>query len=149
MKITVNFENENLTQLLKATFLGSWIKTSMASEDERDPAMESFVQYVLGTAWNAGEKTRITASPEGLYDYAPAFVEVLLEQIEEYEAEVFWDELVEQLAKRDYFQKNPSKIGKTLEGKAADEADAGIDREKDKYDKEFEERGIERLRIVR
>jgi len=149
MKVSVDFEKETLTQLLKVVFFGSWVKNAMASDEDRDPSMDSFVQYVLGTIWNAGEKTRIVVGPEGQYDYAPEFIEVLLEQVDEYESEVFWDELVEQLAKRDYFQKNPSKIGKPLEGKAAEEADVGIEREKDKYDKEFEERGVERLRIVR
>ena len=63
--------------------------------------------------------------------------------------EAYISSLNEQLARRDYFQKNPAKIGKDLQGKAADEADAGIEREKEKYDKEFEDRGVERLRIVR
>jgi hypothetical protein len=149
MKLTLEVENETLTQLLKATFFGFWLKNATRSEEEQDPAMESFVQYVLGTAWTAGEKTRITVDSDGHYEFSLAFTEVLLEQVDLYDAEIFWDELVEQLARRDYFQKNPAKIGKDLTGKAADEADAGIEREKDKYDKEFEERGVERLRIVR
>jgi len=149
MKITIDLENENLTQFLKATFFAFWLKNATKEEAEQDTAMDSFVQYALGTAWNAGEKKRITVSEDGRYDFALEFTEVQLEQVDEYDAEIFWEELVEQLARRDYFQKNPAKIGKDLQGKAADEADAGIEREKEKYDKEFEDRGVERLRIVR
>lgn len=149
MRITIDFESENLTQLLKAVFFGAWVKNATKGDDERDTAMDSFVQYVLGSVWNAGEKTRVTVSAEGRYDFASDFTEVLLEQVDEYDNDVFWDELVDQLARRDYFQKNPSKVGKPLEGKAAAEAGVGIDRESEKYDKEFEERGVERLRIVR
>jgi hypothetical protein len=149
MKITIDFENENLTQLLKATFFGAWMKNATKVPEDRDAAMDQFVQYVLGTAWNAGEKTRIAVDAQGRYTYAPDFEEVLFEQVDEYDDEVFWDELVDHLAQRDYWAKNPSKIGKPLEGKALEEAQAGIDREKDKYDKEFEDRGVERLRIVR
>ena len=149
MKITIDFEKENLTQLLKAVFFGSWVKNATKSDEDRDAAMDSFEQYVLGTAWNAGEKTRIQVDSDGTYTFAPDFAEVLFEQVDEYDGDIFWDELVDQLARRDYFAKNPAKIGKPLEGKAAEEAEIGIEREKEKFDKEFEERGVERLRIVR
>jgi len=149
MKITIDFENENLTQLLKVTFFGAWMKNATKAPEERDAAIETFVQYVLGMIWNSGEKKRVAVDAQGHYTFAPEFEEVLFEQVDEYDSENFWAELVDQLARRDYFQKNPSKIGKDLEGKAAEEADAAIDREMEKYDKEFEERGVERLRIVR
>ena len=149
MKITMDFEGENLTQLLKATFFASWLKNSTKGEEDRDVALDTFGQYVLGVAWNAGEKTRIQVSSDGFYTLTADLEDLLLEQIDEYDNEVFWDELVDQLARRDWYQKNPSKIGKPLEGKAADEAAAGIDREGEKYDKEFEDKGVERLRIVR
>lgn len=149
MKITMDFDDANLTQLLKVTFFGAWLKNATKGEEDRDPAMDQFVQYVLGTAYNAGEKKRINVDPKGIYTFAPDFEEVLFEQVDEYDGEMFWEEIVDQLARRDWYQKNPSKIGKPLEGKAAEEAEAGIEREKEKYDKEFEERGVERLRIVR
>ena len=96
-----------------------------------------------------GKKNRITVDAKGRYDFTPEFAEVLFEQVDEYDGDMFWDELVDQMARRDFYQKNPSKIGKALEGKAAEEAQVGIDREGEKYDKEFEEHGVERLRIVR
>jgi len=149
MKITIDFNDNNLTQLLKTTFFGAWMKNATKGEEDRDPTMDDFVQYVLGTAWNAGEKTRIVVDAQGRYAYAPEFEEVLFEQVDEYDDDIFWDELVDHLAQRDYWQKNPGKIGKPLEGKAVEEAQTGIEREKEKYDKEFEDRGVERLRIVR
>lgn len=149
MKITIDFDEANLTQLLKTTFFGAWMKNATKAEGDRDEAMDNFVQYVLGTAWNAGEKTRITVDGQGRYAYAADLEEVLFEQVDEYDGDVFWEEICDQLARRDYYQKNPSKVGKPLEGKALEDAQAGIEREKEKYDKEFEERGVERLRIVR
>ena len=149
MKITIDFEKENLTQLLKTTFFGAWVKNATKAEGDRDQAMDSFVQFVLGSAWNAGEKTRITADAQGRYSFAADFEEVLFEQIDEYDGDMFWDELVDQLARRDFYQKNPSKINKPVEGKAGEEIQTGIDRESEKYDKEFEERGVERLRLVK
>jgi hypothetical protein len=86
---------------------------------------------------------------EGLFAFAPEFEEVLFEQVDEYDQDIFWDELTDQLARRDYYQKNPSRIGKVPEGKAAEDLVTAIEREKEKFDKEFEERGVERLRIVR
>lgn len=149
MKISIDFDDANLTQLLKTTFFGAWMKNATKGEEDRDPAMDQFVQYVLGMAYNGGEKKRITVNAQGQYAFAADFEEVLFEQVDEYDGDIFWDEIVDQLARRDWYQKNPSKIGKALEGKAAEEAEAGIDREKEKYDKEFEDRGVERLRIVR
>jgi hypothetical protein len=149
MKISLDINDDQLTQLLKTTFFGAWVKNATKTPEDRDEAMDQFVQYILGTAWNAGEKQRITADSQGRYSYAKDFEEVLFEQVDEYDGDVFWEELVDQLARRDFYQKNPGKIGKTLEGKALDDAEAAIDREKEKYDKEFEDRGVERLRIVR
>jgi len=149
MKISIDFDDANLTQLLKTTFFGAWMKNATKTEEDRDPAMDQFVQFVLGHAYSGGEKTRITVDPQGRYAYAAEFEAVLFEQVDEYDDDVFWDELVDHLAQRDYWVKNPGKVGKPLEGKALEEAQAGIEREKDKYDKEFEDRGVERLRIVR
>jgi hypothetical protein len=149
VKITIDFSDDNLTQLLKATFFGAWMKNATKTEDERDPAMDGYVQFVLGTAYTAGETLRITVDPQGRYAYAPEFEAVLFEQVDEYDDDVFWDELVDHLAQRDYWAKNPGKIGKALEGKVLEEAQAGIEHEKGKYDKEFEDRGVERLRLVR
>jgi len=149
MKFSLDLDDAKLTQLLKVTFMGAWVKNAPQTEGERDTALDGFVQYVLGVAYNAGERDRIVVDDQGRYAFTAAFEEVLFEQVDEYDAEVFWNELVDQLARRDWYQKNPSKIGKELEGKALEEAEAGIEREKDKYDKEFEDRGVERLRIVR
>ena len=149
MKITIDFDEKNITQLLKAVHFGGWIVNATKTGEEVDTQAEEFEQYILGCLYNAGEKSRIVASSEGVYDLSPDFDEALYEKIQEYDGDTFWEELVDQLARRDYYQKNPSKIGKPLEGKAAEEAVIGIEREKEKYDKEFEERGVERLRIVR
>ena len=149
MKLSLDLNDDQLTQVLKTTFFGAWVKNATKAPEDRDLAMDQFVQYVLGTAWNAGEKQRITADGQGRYAFAKDFEEVLFEQVDEYDGDVFWEELVDQLARRDFYQKNPAKIGKTLEGKALDDAEAAIDREKEKYDKECEDRGVERLRIVR
>jgi hypothetical protein len=149
MKTTIEFDDANLTQLLKTVFFGAWMKNATKTAEERDPSMDSFVQYVLGMAWNSGEKARIRVNDEGLYAFAPDLEDVLFEQVDEYDQDIFWDELTDQLARRDYYQKNPSKIGKVPEGKAAEDLVTAIEREQDKYDKEFEERGVERLRIVR
>lgn len=149
MKITIDFDEKNITQLMKAVHFGGWIANATKSGDEVDTAVEEFEQHILGCLYNAGEKTRIAASSEGEYHLAPDLDEALYEKIQEYDSDTFWEELVDQLARRDYYQKNPSRIGKALEGKAAEETIAGIEREKEKYDKEFEERGVERLRIVR
>ena len=149
MKITIDLENENLTQFLKAVFFASWMKNATKTPEDRDDAMDTFVQYALGTAWNAGEKKRIQVDAQGRYAYTAEFEEVLFEQVDEYDDDIFWDELVDHLAQRDFWAKNPGKIGKPVEGKAAEELQAGIEREKEKYDKEFEDRGVERLRIVR
>jgi len=149
VKITLEFDDATVTQLLKTVFFGAWMKNATKTAEERDPNMDSFVQYVLGRLWNSGEKTRVCVNGEGLFAFAPEFEEVLFEQVDEYDQDIFWDELTDQLARRDYYQKNPSKIGKVPEGKAAEDLVTAIEREKEKFDKEFEERGVERLRIVR
>ena len=56
MKISIDFEDESLTQLLKCAFFGSWVKNATKSPEDRDPAMDGFVQHVLGAAWKAGTR---------------------------------------------------------------------------------------------
>lgn len=149
MKITLDFSPDQVTQLLKTTFFGAWMKNATKLPEDRDADMDAYVQYVLGSLWTAGEKERIIVDTQGRYAYAPDLESVLFEQVDEYDDDVFWEELIEHLAQRDYWAKNPGKIGKPLEGKLLEEAQTGIEREKTKYDTEFEERGVERLRLVR
>lgn len=149
MKITIDFDEKNITQLLKAVHLGSWVVNATKTGEDIDTAVEEFEQYILGCLFTAGETSRIKAHPTGEYELTPEFDEALYEKIQEYDSDTFWDELIDQLARRDYYQKNPSKVDKPLEGKVGEEVIVGIEREKEKYDKEFEERGVERLRIVR
>lgn len=149
MKVTIEFDDNNITQLLKAVHLGVWVQNATKADEEIDEAANTFEQYILGSLHSAGEKTRIVQSPDGAYALTNEYDEALYEKVSEYDSDTFWDELIDQLARRDYYQKNPAKVGKPLEGKALDEAVAGVDREKAKYDKEFEEFGVERLRLVR
>lgn len=149
MTLHLELDGPSQTQLLKAVFFGVWMKNAGKTPEDRDQAMDQLVQTVLGALHAAGERDRVVRDAQGRFTYSPAFEAVLFEQVDEYDDELFWEELVDHLAQRDYWQKNPGKAGKPLEGRLADEAQAGIDREKDKYDKEFEERGVERLRIVR
>jgi len=149
MKITIDFDEKNLTQLLKAVHFGAWVKNATKVGDEIDAAMEEFEQYVLGTVFNAGEKTRISVDQTGGYDLSPEFDDVLYEQIQEYDDDTFWDSLIHRLAERDWMQKNPGKLNRVETDKDLLDRAAAIDREKEKYDKEFEDRGVERLRLVR
>lgn len=149
MKITIDFDDNNVTQLLKAVHFGGWVTNATKVGEEVDQRMEAFEQYILGCLYNAGEKTRIVVSPDGRYSLSPEFDETLYETIQDYDSDTFWDELIDQLARRDYYQKNPAKIGKTLTDDQAIAVAGAVDREKEKYDKEFEERGVERLRLVR
>src|SRR6266403_3599587 len=132
MKITIDFDGKNLTQLLKAAHFGAWMKNATKAGEEVDADMEEFEQYVLGCAFNAGEKTRIKVLPEGGYELTEEFDGLLYEQIQEYDEDIFWELLVDRLAQRDYWQKNPAKAKAAADEseKAISERMAAVEREK-------------------
>lgn len=67
------------------------------------------------------------------------------ELIQEYETEVFWEELINRLAKRDLIEKQGAKKVAEMDPVTRFE---GVSEESSKYHEEFEKTGLKNLRIM-
>lgn len=143
MRIEIN--NEQFKQMLIGAMLYSWIYGGLADREGEDfQKFEEPENFLLGLA----EK-------EGLTDLYERFRGHLLpndkfssevdETIEEYEDDSFWHELTTRLGKRDFWRSASPKEKKETEKR--NWLPDRVHNIYEKYDKEFEEYGIDRLEI--
>lgn len=131
----LQFNDEEARDLLRLVYLGNWLANSQRIGSKEDPLISEFdkLQRKLFTE---------TGVPERAIEEDP-----LIERaVEEYRDEVFWGELVERLAHRDF---------ERLWGLCPDHDELSGDMEAEyekiqmRYEIELEESGIDRLELLR
>ena len=126
---------EQAQNLLRLIYLGNWLANSERIGTEEDPLIDDFDSLQR-------QLFELAAVPERAIE-SDSLVERM---IEEYREEVFWDELVERLAHRDF---------ERLWGLCPDhdelspEMEAEFDKVRLRYETELEEGGIDRLELMR
>lgn len=146
--ITFSLNKKNARELVRHVFIGNWILNS--TKIERDEELDAFYESILSMAknYNVMEDADDIEYSEKINEYTLSEDKMneFMDDIDEHTDEVFWDDLCEKLAFRDAIEK----YGKDeLESLEHFECKKKIWAEEEKYAKEFEARGVERLRIVK
>ncbi len=141
MKIALN--KDQFQELLKLVYLGNWLVNSIRSVDEQVQAPDDILDYILSLA----KKEKL----EGIVDFdaglqrhytTAEFEESLSEYIDEYDNELFWEGLLLRLVERDLIKKYGTEDVKKMT------FDEIVDKERpfrEKYQREFEQNGIENV----
>jgi hypothetical protein len=137
---------DQLGSLAKLVYLGNWLANSWRNEEiiEEYDEIESLV---LGAAEKHGFSEYVeTDEEEKAKVPSHELEEKMAETIDFYNDNTFWDHLIYRLADRDYLRKYGEEALSELD------TEKGIEREKpllEKYEKEFNEHGVERLEVRR
>lgn len=142
----INFTKKQYEDLVKLAYLGTWMINAFRTDDTVEK-YEELEQYILSFFKDFGMEKYIVFDEE-LKRFFPTreFEENTdVEQyIDEYNSDVFWDELIHRLARRDLIREygEENVINMSLEQL--------IEKEQqfiEKYDEEFAKNGIEYLEI--
>lgn len=136
--------------LLKLVYLGNWMANAQRGEGDVDTIleyedMEDFI-FSHTKAFGLGEWVDDELKDEGKYFPSRKFEEEsgVRELIDEYDEYSFWDELAECLTDREMLKTYGAE---TLKSMSRDERFGKYLELREKYDKELEEHGLERIVI--
>ena len=141
MKISLT--KDQFQELLKLVYLGNWLANSIRSVDDQIQASDDILDYVLSIAKK--EKIEgVVDFDKGLQKHYPTveYEESLSDCIDEYDNVLFWEGLLLRLVERDLI----NKFG--LEAVKQMTFDEIVEKERpfrEKYQKEFEQNGIDSL----
>ncbi len=147
-KQNIPFTREQYRALLKAVYLGNWMANAHRGPEEALAEYERISDYVFSLAPLFGLAKYIDQreAEHGHYDPTRFFEESagVHRLHHEYDEEVLWDELAEELGKRDMQASHtPEQIAAMTQEEWFEKLAARIDA----YDQEFITHGIDRLRI--
>ncbi len=135
--------SEDYGELLRLAYLGEWMINAQHDGEHQDETAQRTVQRLMA----AGKATGLVRhdAETGQYFIEQAIADTWYDRhIADYDDHVFWDELIERLAVRDLAERRgvpPDKLERDdhlLELKPIEE----------RYRREFEEHGVERLEVV-
>jgi hypothetical protein len=148
----INFTKKQYESLIMMSQLSEWVLGILGDSIDSEKVNykklsldnEELEKYILSFTKDFGMTDKIEHYEDDIFlneDESEKYQEI----IEEYDDYVFWNELENRLARRDFYQTMTK-----LEKKESEEADWLPDRFRDieeRYRKEFEENGIDRLEI--
>jgi len=142
--MTLELDKRQFENLIKLVSLGNWLAGN--AQDETIKEFDDLEQEMFAKALGAGltdlvekdEETDAFCPSEGLGEILESF-------IEEYDLHTFWSQLSDHLAARDMRTEYSEE---KLKNMCTVEHFNLISKFAEKYEEEFEENGIERLRLV-
>ena len=146
--MTTAFSKEELELLIKHVFIATWVMNAHKGEPtEQEKRNEALEQKVLALAYENGCKEWIQYyESEKEYLISGEKADEFLLPIDEFTQETFWQELITLLAERDFHENHEEK---EIEGMDPETRYSCLESEEEKYGQEFEENGVDNLRIVR
>lgn len=145
--VEIKLTKKEYGDLLDLVYLGEWMINGIRLHGEEIQKYENILQHIYSHAGDAGLKNLIEFIEEH-NEFSPTkeFEEDLEinQYMDEYDDENFWDELVDRLARRDFIKEYGEDAVKKMSW------DERIEKEHpfiEKYEEEFEEDGIENLKI--
>ncbi|MBU0721943.1 hypothetical protein KKA93_00595 [Patescibacteria group bacterium] len=144
----INFTKKQFLSLMKLAYLGNWLANASRLQDEQIKEYEEAEDYIFSFAKEFGYDRYVDHEPKDGDRYFPTRyfeeetdVEILQE---DYDNETFWQEASDRFGERDFFEKYGEEAIEKMDRK-----ERFIKRMEceEKYEKEFEEKGIERLEI--
>lgn len=152
-KQSIKFTEEQFENLLKMVYLGNWMANACRDGSPEDPHIDKYEKiqdYIFSLAPKFGlekyvyrdDKNSDKMYPSGLFETETG-VDALHE---EYNDNIFWQELPDRLGERDFWEKYTKK-----EISAMDQKERFIKRceYSEPYEDEVYKHGIDRLRIVK
>ena len=146
MKIDIN--KEEYRNLIDMLYIADWVMTSHKSEN--DPEMDKYQQlrnkfYALAEKMGMEKLIELDTELNNYYETAEFEDESACHQIiDEYDNEVFWDRLIEEMTMRDLHAEVDVRKIKEKDSDVYFNRYAAIE---NKYIKEFEKNGLENLTI--
>jgi hypothetical protein len=143
--MNINFTDQQFEKLLKLVYLGMWV---VEADEHNDDYFVEIEQLIYSQSKDIpGQK--LIEYDESSKKYFPAIdfdkEDVIVKHIDAYEENIFWDELIDRLTKRDMIKKYG------LEGIQKMSQDKVFECEKEfieKYEQEFSNTGIENIGIL-
>jgi hypothetical protein len=138
-KVNLELSSEQYKELIKLVYIGDWV-----IDEPENIVLNDLVQVVFSKAKDAGHESLIEFDKEmNLYMPSQAFDDEVVEIVDDYEEECFWDHLIYRMSEKDL----EAKLGDKAEKLTNEERIDMIDPISEKYVKEFEENGIDNLVI--
>lgn len=141
----VELSADQFRALMELVYLGDWMANAGRLPDQQITRFEEVQQHVFSLAgrFGLGHSVEFDARSGEFYP-TREYEEAMEEYIAEYDNETFWEELIHRLADRDLF----SEYGEAITAMTIEQHMAKRDPLVERYEREFEEHGIERLSIV-
>jgi len=138
-KVNLELSSEQYKELIKLVYIGDWV-----IDEPENMVLNDLVQVVFSKAKEAGHESLIEFDKDmNLYMPSQTFDDEVVEIVDDYEEECFWDHLIYRMADKDLVAKLGDKADKLTNEERIDM----IDPISEKYVKEFEENGIDNLVI--
>ncbi|HWY79778.1 MAG TPA: hypothetical protein VNW29_05480 [Candidatus Sulfotelmatobacter sp.] len=145
-KQSINLTKKQFKSLLKVVYLGNWMVNAYRTDDTNEE-YESIEDLIFSYAPQFGFEKYISHEEADGDKYYPTndFEETtdVHKLHEAYDEETFWDELAERLGERDFLEKYSKK---EIEDMKRDEWFIKLEECIEKYNEEFEKKGLERIR---
>ncbi len=129
-KIKIELSEKQYTALVKVVYPGDWLANSYKLPDDGDKEIDDIVNHIY--SYGKGDVTRDLE--EILHD----------KYVDEYDNEIFWDELMQRLAKRDIVNAHSKDEIAKMTGI---ERITKINEMEGKYNKEFVENGLDNVSV--
>ncbi len=138
-KVNLELSTDQYKELLKLVYVGDWV-----IDEPENIVLNDLVQTIFSKAGEAGLKKMVEFDKD-LEIFTPSldFDEEVIGIVDDYEEECFWDHLIYRLADRDV----DKKLGKKGEKMSMEEKLELIDPASEKYIKEFEEHGLDNVKV--
>lgn len=145
-KQIIYFSSKQFLSLMKAVFLGNWVANAYRTEKYKRE-YESIEDYIFSLAPQFGFEKYVDHEIDDKKYYPTTEFEDNTDVHKlhaEYDENTFWDELVDRLGTRDFYQKYTKK---EIENMSEEEWFEKLHECMDKYGEEFEKFGISRIGI--
>jgi hypothetical protein len=138
-KVNLELSPEQYKELIRLVYIGEWV-----IDEPENMVLNDLIQVMFSKAKDAGHGSLVDFDKEmNLYMPSAAFDEEVVEIVDDYEEECFWDHLIYRMANKDL----EAKLGEKADKLTNEERIDLIDPISEKYVKEFEENGIDNLVI--
>ena len=142
---TISLTDEQYKDLMQLVYLGNFMANATRNNDEMITQFEDIEQYVYSFAqeFGCGEFVDRHDAVEGIYP-TREFEEMMDTFVSEYDADIFWEELLHRMTERDLVDAYGEKAVSVMS------IVERIEKERpfiQTYDKEFSENGLKNLRI--
>lgn len=144
--MSISFNKDEFRTLIKLAYLGEWVSAVHLGEHE-NPAQDQLLQKIYSQAKAMGCEDLVEFDSD-TDRYEPGAEleadEELRAVIEDYEDSAFWELLISRLAMRDAMKD----VGEDeLEGEAMEQFLESLEQTENSYSEEFENHGLDRLKI--